>query len=129
MLTGINVTDEEFKTINDMYMVAGDDFGKSRFCEDFKKHGESTLLNRFYNMLRDAIGELGELNDKLNEANSKLAHAEEEAKNFRRWWHEESANVEKVKNECESKLNEADEKLAAFKKNTVDTIKFIVGQL
>ena len=48
--TGMNPTDAEFnEVINVMYLESGQDMDKDRFCEDYKKHHDSELLNIFYN--------------------------------------------------------------------------------
>lgn len=42
-LTGLNVTENEFDGINDMYMAAGE-MDKATFCKEYKQHGESRLV-------------------------------------------------------------------------------------
>ena len=46
----MNPTDAEFnEVINIMYLESGQDMDKDRFCEDYKKHHDSELLNIFFN--------------------------------------------------------------------------------
>lgn len=45
--TRLTPTPEEYKQIEDMYMATGN-MDKDVFCNDFKKHGQSTILNTFY---------------------------------------------------------------------------------
>lgn len=42
-LTGLNVTENEFDNINEMYMAAGN-MDKATFCKEYKQHGESKLV-------------------------------------------------------------------------------------
>lgn len=46
--TGMELTNEQFQRVNDMYMEAGE-LSKDAFCEDYKKHSESKILEEFYN--------------------------------------------------------------------------------
>lgn len=50
--TGIELTDEQYKRVEDMYMNAGD-MDKDEFCEDYKKHKDSKLLAFFYKLTED----------------------------------------------------------------------------
>lgn len=45
--TGIELTDEQYKRVEDMYMAAGE-IDKDVFCTDYKKHKDSKLLACFY---------------------------------------------------------------------------------
>ena len=45
--TKIELTDEEFKGVELMYLEAGN-MDKDEFCKDYKKHKDSTLLATFY---------------------------------------------------------------------------------
>lgn len=45
--TGIELTDEQYKRVEDMYMAAGE-IDKDVFCADYKKHKDSKLLAYFY---------------------------------------------------------------------------------
>ncbi len=135
-LTGIEVTDEEFKTINDMYMAAGDDFDKQRFCEDYKAHCESTLLFRFYKLLENAQeklekaeSDLKTLESDLKTLESDLATANANADTYKRWWNNESEKTEKVREELNGKIIEMQREFTAFKDKSLDAIKFIATQL
>lgn len=50
--TGIELTDEQYKRVEDMYMNAGN-MDKDEFCEDYKKHKDSKLLAFFYKLTED----------------------------------------------------------------------------
>lgn len=45
--TGIELTDAEYKEVEFMYLEAGN-MDKDEFCQDYKKHKDSTLLATFY---------------------------------------------------------------------------------
>lgn len=45
--TGIELTDAEYKEVEFMYLEAGN-MEKDEFCQDYKKHKDSTLLDTFY---------------------------------------------------------------------------------
>ena len=138
-LTGIEVTDEEFKTINDMYMAAGDDFDKQRFCDDWKQNGESTLLFRFYKLFKDAqeklknaqsnLDKLKNAQSDLEKLQSDLATANANADMYKRWWNDESEKTEKAKEELNGKIIEMQREFTAFKDKSLDAIKFIASQL
>lgn len=51
--TGIELTDEQYQRVEDMYMNAGD-MDKDEFCEDYKKHKDSKLLAYFYKLTEDS---------------------------------------------------------------------------
>lgn len=51
--TGIELTDEQYQRVEDMYMNTGD-MDKDEFCEDYKKHKDSKLLAYFYNLTEDS---------------------------------------------------------------------------
>jgi hypothetical protein len=121
-LTGISVTDEQFETINNMYMAAGDDFDKQRFCDDWKQNGESTLMYRFYIKYRETA-------KALKEAEEKLTKAEEESRRYHSWWIDESDKTEALKNDYEARITELNREHTAFKDEALDAIKFIAGQL
>ena len=128
-LTGIEVTDEEFKTINDMYMAAGDDFDKQRFCEDWKQNGESTLMFRFYKLFKDAQEKLKNAQSDLEKLQSDLATANTNADMYKSWWSDESEKTEKMKEEFNGKIIEMQRELTAFKDKSLDATKFIASQL
>lgn len=46
--TNYTPTDEEFNSINEMYMDAGD-MDKDMFCKEWLEHKDSVLLNKFFN--------------------------------------------------------------------------------
>lgn len=46
--TKLNVTEAEFKPINEMYLEAGESIDKDIFCKDYVKHSDSVLLKAFY---------------------------------------------------------------------------------
>lgn len=50
--TGIELTDEQYQRVEDLYMNAGD-MDKDEFCEDYKKHKDSKLLAFFYKLTED----------------------------------------------------------------------------
>lgn len=139
-LTGIEVTDEEFnKTIHAMYIEAGDDFDKQRFCEDFKAHSESTLLFRFYKLFKDAqeklenaqsnLEKLKNAQSDLEKQQSDLATANAYADMYKSWWNDESEKAEKAKEEFNGKIIEMQREFTAFKDKSLDAIKFIASQL
>lgn len=45
--TGIELTNEQYKMVENMYMAAGE-IDKDVFCADYKKHKDSKLLACFY---------------------------------------------------------------------------------
>lgn len=45
--TGLTPTDEEYVTIEDIYMAAKD-MDKDAFCREYKKHGHSMLIESLY---------------------------------------------------------------------------------
>lgn len=51
--TGIELTNEQYQRVEDMYMNAGD-MDKDEFCEDYKKHKDSKLLAYFYKLTEDS---------------------------------------------------------------------------
>lgn len=51
--TGIELTDEQYQRIEDMYMNTGD-MDKDEFCEDYKMHKDSKLLAYFYKLTEDS---------------------------------------------------------------------------
>ncbi len=59
--TGIELTDEQYKGVEMMYLEAGEKVDKDEFCKDYKKHKDSILLNTFYNQadrLKDKLDSL-----------------------------------------------------------------------
>lgn len=49
--TGIQLTDEQYKMVENMYMAAGE-IDKDVFCSDYKKHKDSKLLAYFYELYK-----------------------------------------------------------------------------
>ncbi len=47
--TGIELTDEQFNLVHDMYLEAGN-MDKDVFRKDYKKHFDSEILNLFYRL-------------------------------------------------------------------------------
>lgn len=45
--TGIELTDEQYQRVEDLYLNAGN-MDKDEFCKDYKKHGESVILNTYF---------------------------------------------------------------------------------
>ncbi len=45
--TGIELTDEQYKRVEDMYMNAGN-LDKDEFCKDYKRHCYSVILNAYF---------------------------------------------------------------------------------
>lgn len=129
MLTGINVTDEEFETINGMYEAAGDDFDKKHFCEDYRAFGDSTLMYRFYKLLKDTEAKLKETEANMANVVGQLAKTREEADRYHNWWLDGSDKTEALKNDYEARITELNREHTAFKDKALDAIKFIAGQL
>lgn len=66
--TKLNVTEDEFKPINEMYLEAGQDIDKDIFCKDYVKHSDSVLLKAFFNQsnrLKDKMDRVREYIDSL----------------------------------------------------------------
>ena len=55
--TGIELTDEQYQRVEDLYMNA-ENMDKDEFCEDYKKHGESVILNAYFNQSEKLRNEL-----------------------------------------------------------------------
>lgn len=45
--TGIELTDEQYQRVEIMYLNAGN-MDKDEFCEDYKKHSDSVILNTYF---------------------------------------------------------------------------------
>ena len=64
--TSANLTEQQYSSVEEMYMNAGD-IDKDVFCNDWKKHHDSNLLHIFYNQL-DCLGkELDKANNEIHE--------------------------------------------------------------
>lgn len=61
--TGLNLTDEEFERIHELYMAAGDDMDKEQFCIFYKSCKDLTLANAIFNNLSSRIKNLEEERD------------------------------------------------------------------
>lgn len=59
--TGLTPTDEEYVTIEAIYMAA-ESLDKDEFCREYKKHGNSSLVKSLFN-------EVKKMNDLVNTAN------------------------------------------------------------
>ena len=61
--TGLALAIQDFNRVYDMYLCAGDHMDEASFCEDFKQHYQSKLLQVFYSRfsaLEDKIDTLEE---------------------------------------------------------------------
>lgn len=67
--TGIELTDEQYQRVEGIYLNAGN-MDKDEFCEDYKKHGESMILNTYF----DQSKKLREKQDTYREKQITLAH-------------------------------------------------------
>lgn len=45
--TGIELTNEQYKRVEDLYSNAGN-LDKDKFCKDYKIHGDSVILNTYF---------------------------------------------------------------------------------
>lgn len=45
--TGIELTNEQYKRVEDIYLNAGN-IDKDEFCKDYKKHADSVILNTYF---------------------------------------------------------------------------------
>lgn len=45
--TGIELTDEQYKRVEDLYVNAGN-IDKDEFCKDYMKHADSVILNTYF---------------------------------------------------------------------------------
>lgn len=64
--TGIELTDEQYKQVEDMYLEAGN-VDKDQFCKDYKKHSDSEILKLFYCQNEKLKNKLADLRDERNE--------------------------------------------------------------
>ena len=65
--TGINLTEQEFSQVHAIYLQAGDNVDKDKFCADWKKHHDSDLLHIFYNQADRMAIELKQTKNELYE--------------------------------------------------------------
>ena len=61
--TGIELTDEQYQRVEDLYLNAGN-MDKDEFCEDYKKHGESVILNVYFDQSEKLRNELNTYREK-----------------------------------------------------------------
>lgn len=61
--TGIELTNEQYQRVEDMYMNAGD-MDKDEFCEDYKKHSDSVILNTYFDQSEKLRNELDAYREK-----------------------------------------------------------------
>ena len=67
--TGIELTDEQYKRVEDIYLNAGN-IDKDEFCKDYKKHADSVILNTYFDQSEKLKSKL----DACREKNVELAH-------------------------------------------------------
>lgn len=67
--TGIELTDEQYKRVEDIYLNAGN-IDKDEFCKDYKKHADSVILNTYFDQSEKLRSKL----DACREKNVELAH-------------------------------------------------------
>lgn len=62
--TNANLTEEQYKPVEQMYINAGD-MDKNQFCADWRKHSDSQLLQMFYSQTISLREEKAKLNETL----------------------------------------------------------------
>lgn len=67
--TGIELTDEQYQRVEDLYLNAGS-MDKDEFCKDYKKHGESVILNTYFDQSEKLRNKL----DSYREKQIAMAH-------------------------------------------------------
>lgn len=67
--TGIELTDEQYQRVEDLYLNAGS-MDKDEFCKDYKKHGESVILNTYFKQSEEQRNRL----DTYREKQITMAH-------------------------------------------------------
>lgn len=67
--TGIELTDEQYQRVEDLYLNAGN-MDKDEFCKDYKKHGESVILNTYFKQSEEQRNRL----DTYREKQITMAH-------------------------------------------------------
>jgi hypothetical protein len=60
--TGLTPTDEEYVTIEAIYMAA-ESLDKNEFCMEYKKHGDSSLVKSLFNEVKELKGLVLATND------------------------------------------------------------------
>lgn len=61
--TGIELTDEQYQKVEIMYLNAGN-MDKDEFCEDYKKHSDSVILNTYFDQSEKLRNELDAYREK-----------------------------------------------------------------
>lgn len=61
--TGIELTDEQYKRVEGMYMNAGN-LDKDEFCKDYKRHCYSVILNAYFDQSEKQRNKLGAYKEK-----------------------------------------------------------------
>lgn len=61
--TGVELTDEQYQRVEDLYLNA-ENMDKDEFCEDYKKHGESVILNACFGQSENLRNELSTCREK-----------------------------------------------------------------
>lgn len=61
--TGIELTDEQYQRVEIMYLNAGN-MDKDEFCEDYKKHSDSVILNTYFDQSEKLRNELDAYREK-----------------------------------------------------------------
>lgn len=59
--TGINLTDDEYKNIEMMYLECGN-IDKDDFCKDYKKHKDSVMIDIFFHQSQNQKEKLSRYN-------------------------------------------------------------------
>lgn len=67
--TGIELTDEQYQRVEDLYLNAGN-MDKDEFCKDYRKHGESVILNTYFKQSEEQRSRL----DTYREKQITMAH-------------------------------------------------------
>lgn len=67
--TGIELTNEQYQRVEDLYLNAGN-MDKDEFCKDYKKHGESVILNTYFKQSEEQRNRL----DTYREKQITMAH-------------------------------------------------------
>lgn len=60
---GIELTDEQYQKVEIMYLNAGN-MDKDEFCEDYKKHSDSVILNTYFDQSEKLRNELDAYREK-----------------------------------------------------------------
>ena len=60
--TGIELTEDQYKQVEQMYLEAGN-MDKDEFCKDYKKHHESTLLATYFRQAENLKNKLDDMRD------------------------------------------------------------------